>query len=87
MTRVQAVELRSVGGTFGGARKPCEFLCLTLKLLQIQPEKDIIIEYILNDEFKYVRLLGAPPSATPCTAAAATAAALQKTLVCLLTQT
>lgn len=51
--------LRAAGGTFGGARKPCEFMCLTLKLLQIQPDKDIIIEYIRNDEFKYVRLLGA----------------------------
>ena len=55
---VQAVGLRAAGGTFGGARKPCEFMCLTLKLLQIQPDKDIIIEYIKNDEFKYVRMLG-----------------------------
>lgn len=55
----KAVELRSCGGTFGGARKPCEFMCLTLKLLQLQPEKDIIIEYIKNDQFKYVRILGA----------------------------
>jgi pre-mRNA-splicing factor 38A len=54
----QAVGLRAAGGTFGGARKPCEFMCLTLKLLQIQPDKDIIIEYIKNDEFKYVRMLG-----------------------------
>lgn len=55
----KAVDLRSCGGTFGGARKPCEFMCLTLKLLQLQPEKDIIIEYIKNDDFKYVRILGA----------------------------
>jgi PRP38 family len=58
----QAVGLRAAGGTFGGARKPCEFMCLTLKLLQIQPDKDIIIEYIKNDEFKYVRMLGEGPS-------------------------
>lgn len=58
----KAVELRSCGGTFGGARKPCEFMCLTLKLLQLQPEKDIIIEYIKNDQFKYVRILGAARS-------------------------
>ena len=59
----QAVGLRAAGGTFGGARKPCEFMCLTLKLLQIQPDKDIIIEYIKNDEFKYVRMLGECPFA------------------------
>ena len=42
-------------------------MCLTLKLLQIQPDKDIIIEYIKNDEFKYVRMLGERASACdPC---------------------
>jgi hypothetical protein len=54
----KAVELRAVGGTYGGVRKPTEFLCLILKMLQIQPDKDIIIEFIKNEEFKYVRLLG-----------------------------
>ena len=43
----------------GGARKPAEFLCLVLKLLQIQPDKEIIIEYIKNEDYKYVRVLGA----------------------------
>lgn len=28
-------------------------------MLQIQPEKDIVIEFIKQDEFKYVRCLGA----------------------------
>jgi len=28
-------------------------------MLQIQPEKDIIIEFIKNEDFKYVRALGA----------------------------
>lgn len=28
-------------------------------MLQIQPEKDIIVEFIKNEEFKYVRALGA----------------------------
>ena len=27
-------------------------------MLQIQPEKDIVIEFIKQDEFKYVRCLG-----------------------------
>ncbi len=54
-----AVDLRCVGGTCGGQRKPSDFLCLILKMLQIQPDKEIIIEYIKNEDFKYVRLLGA----------------------------
>ncbi|GFR46873.1 hypothetical protein Agub_g8514 [Astrephomene gubernaculifera] len=54
-----AVNLKSVGGTVGGQRKPSDFLCLLLKMLQIQPDKEIIIEYIKNEDFKYVRILGA----------------------------
>ncbi|XP_071476082.1 pre-mRNA-splicing factor 38A-like [Diadema antillarum] len=55
----KAMELRYVGGTYGGNIKPSPFLCLLLKMLQIQPEKDIIIEFIKNEDFKYVRCLGA----------------------------
>lgn len=54
----RAAELRAAGGTFGGGRKPTPFLCLILKMLQIQPAKEIIIEYIKNGDFKYIRLLG-----------------------------
>ncbi|KAG8041445.1 hypothetical protein G9C98_002738 [Cotesia typhae] len=53
------MELRYLGGVFGGNIKPTPFLCLILKMLQIQPEKDIIVEFIKNEEFKYVRALGA----------------------------
>ncbi|XP_030647708.1 pre-mRNA-splicing factor 38A isoform X1 [Chanos chanos] len=55
----KAMELKYVGGVFGGNIKPTPFLCLTLKMLQIQPEKDIIVEFIKNEDFKYVRMLGA----------------------------
>ena len=55
----KAVELDHVGGTFGGNNKPTKFLCLVLKMLQLQPEKDIVLQYITNTEFKYVRALGA----------------------------
>lgn len=51
--------LRYIGGVYGGNVKPTPFLCLILKMLQIQPEKDIIVEFIKNEEFKYVRALGA----------------------------
>lgn len=53
------MELKFIGGIVGGNVKPTPFLCLVLKMLQIQPEKDIIVEFIKNDEFKYVRALGA----------------------------
>lgn len=64
-----AVQLKSVGGTFGGQRKPSDFLCLLLKMLQIQPDKEIIIEYIKNEDFKYVRLLGRWGPKRACSAA------------------
>lgn len=35
-----------------GNRKPTDFMCLTMKMLQIQPEKEIIREFILNDDYK-----------------------------------
>ena len=34
-------------------------MCLVLKLLQIQPDMDIIYEFIRNEDHKYVRALGA----------------------------
>ncbi|XP_040570307.1 pre-mRNA-splicing factor 38A [Lepeophtheirus salmonis] len=55
----KAMELRYIGGTFAGNIKPTPFLCLVLKMLQIQPEKDIVVEFIKNEDFKYVRALGA----------------------------
>ncbi|KAJ3050703.1 hypothetical protein HK097_008309 [Rhizophlyctis rosea] len=54
----RAVELNCVGGQYGNQR-PTEFLCLTLKLLQLQPEKDIVRLYIQNEDYKYLRALGA----------------------------
>ncbi|XP_052069737.1 pre-mRNA-splicing factor 38A-like [Mytilus californianus] len=55
----KAMDLKFVGGVFGGNIKPTPFLCLVLKMLQIQPEKDIVVEFIRNETFKYVRALGA----------------------------
>ena len=53
----RAVELRFVGGMFGEPRQPTDFLCLLLKLLQIAPDRDIVLEFIRQDEFKYLRVL------------------------------
>merc|ERR1712113_1014083 len=55
----KAMELKYIGGTYGGHRKPTEFICLILKMLQIQPDDEIITELIKNEDFKYLRLLGA----------------------------
>jgi pre-mRNA-splicing factor 38A len=49
----KAMELDHLGGTFGGNRKPTPFMCLVMKMLQIQPEKEIVIEFIKNDDYKY----------------------------------
>ena len=46
--------LTHLGGTFGGNQQPTKFLCLVLKMLQIQPEKEIIIEFIKNEDYKWV---------------------------------
>merc|ERR1712113_904370 len=55
----KAMELKYIGGTYGGYRKPTEFICLVLKMLQIQLDDEIITELIKNEDFKYLRLLGA----------------------------
>jgi pre-mRNA-splicing factor 38A len=51
------MELKAVGGTFGGNKKPTPFLCLVLKMLQIQPEKDIVIEFITNEDYRFLKIL------------------------------
>jgi pre-mRNA-splicing factor 38A len=50
----KATEIESMGGL------PTPFLSLTLKLLQLNAESDLIIEgFIEQEEFKYARALGA----------------------------
>eukprot|EP01039_Chlorochromonas_danica_P006105 gene6105-6722_t len=55
----KAAGLKYCGGLYGGNLMPTKFLCLVLKLLQLQPEREIIYEFIGNEDFKYVRALGA----------------------------
>ena len=55
----QAVLLTHIGGAYGPHTSPTPFLCLTLKLLQIQPPIEAIEEFIVQGEYKYLRLLGA----------------------------
>ena len=50
----KAAKIKTIGGL------PSKFLALTLKLLQLQPEpEDIIESFIQQEDFKYVRALGA----------------------------
>ena len=50
----KAAKLKTIGGL------PTKFLCLTLKLLQLQPDcEDIIESFVQQEDFKYVRALGA----------------------------
>lgn len=54
----RTLELNYIGGTFG-LQRPSPFLCLVCKLLQIQPDKEIILEYLRYAEFKYLRAVAA----------------------------
>lgn len=42
----RAIELSFIGGTYGVSEKASPFLCLAFKLLQINPDRDIIMEYL-----------------------------------------
>lgn len=55
----RAAGLRAVGGTYGGTRRPSEFVCLVVKMLQLAPAKEIVLELLAQEELKYVRLLAA----------------------------
>mmetsp|Transcript_9940 Transcript_9940/g.11032 ORF Transcript_9940/g.11032 Transcript_9940/m.11032 type:complete len:388 (+) Transcript_9940:41-1204(+) len=55
----KAVALKYVGGMYGGNKKATPFICLLLKMLQIQPEKEIILEFIRNKDYRYLRCLAA----------------------------
>lgn len=55
----KAMDLEFIGGTYSANVKPTPFICLVLKMLQLGPELDIVAEFILNEDHKYVRALGA----------------------------
>ncbi|KAJ5851554.1 uncharacterized protein N7529_010939 [Penicillium soppii] len=42
----RAVELTSIGGTYGVSEKPTPFLCLAFKLLQLGPDRDVVLELL-----------------------------------------
>lgn len=42
----RAIELSSIGGTYGVSEKPTAFLCLAFKMLQLNPTRDVVLEYL-----------------------------------------
>lgn len=57
----RAQSLKGVGGVYGLFREPCNFICLFLKLLELEPSKKVI-EGFLNTkswQMKHLRLLAA----------------------------
>lgn len=54
----RAAAMTYIGGTYG-QQKPSPFLCLAMKLLQLMPERDIVLEYLHQKEFKYLSALAA----------------------------
>lgn len=54
----KATELKYISGTVAPSTRPTPFLCLAAKMLQIQPDMDIVHEFIKQEDFKYMRCLG-----------------------------
>lgn len=42
----RAVELAYIGGTYGVNQRPTPFLCLAFKMLQLMPDKEVVLEYL-----------------------------------------
>jgi pre-mRNA-splicing factor 38A len=55
----RAVELTFISGTYGSQQKPSPFLCLAFKLLQLTPPREIVLELLLQKDFKYLTALAA----------------------------
>jgi len=53
----KAIELKYVGGCLNVHDRPSKFLCLLLKMIQMQPEESLVISIIKNANYKYVSAL------------------------------
>ena len=54
-----ALELKYIGGVICNSGQPSEFICLVVKLIQLNPGEDILKEYLSIPEYKYLRALTA----------------------------
>ena len=52
LVEIAVNHVRCIGATYGGRRRPSKFLCCLLKLLQLGPEKEIILAYICCNKVK-----------------------------------
>lgn len=55
----KAITINYIGGAYGRLGKPCEFICLLLKLIQMLPEIEVALEYLNNEDYKYLTALSA----------------------------
>ena len=49
--------IESIGGFYGTLSQPTPFIILLYKLISLKPEKGMILDLLIDDSFKYVRLL------------------------------
>lgn len=55
----KSIEINHIGGTYSSNSRPTKFLCLVYKLFYINPEKEILYEYLNNESFKYLTAITA----------------------------
>jgi len=53
------LELKYIGGMNHSSNQPTDFICLFIKLLQLNPSEEIIEEYLSDPDLKYLRALTA----------------------------
>ncbi|KAJ3174496.1 hypothetical protein HK101_010956 [Irineochytrium annulatum] len=64
----KAAALTHVGGVHSGILKPTEFICLIMKMLELQPEMSILEMYLFNESHKYLTALAAVYIRLTCSA-------------------
>ena len=52
-----ALELEYIGGIISTTNQPSDFICLLVKLIQLNPSEEIIDEYLSIPEYKYLTAL------------------------------
>ena len=55
----KVMEIKYIGGMNHSSNQPTEFICLFIKLLQLNPSEEIIDEYLSDPDLKYLRALTA----------------------------
>lgn len=55
----KVMEIKYIGGMNHSSNQPTDFICLFIKLLQLNPSEEIIDEYLSDPDLKYLRALTA----------------------------